>query len=225
MKTYAIIVAGGTGKRMGAGKPKQLLEIGGKSILELTLNPFLECDEINGIIISSSSLIIEEIKSITEKTAPVKSILIVEGGKERQDSVRNALNTIPEDTEVVLIHDAVRPFIDKETLSLCADEAFKKNAVIVMRPIKETVKTVLNGIITGTIERSTVWAAQTPQAFRYKTIMEAHRRAFEDGFLGTDDSMLVERLGVSVHVIEGTERNIKITTPFDLIIAKEFLKN
>jgi 2-C-methyl-D-erythritol 4-phosphate cytidylyltransferase len=169
-------------------------------------------------------LIIEEIKSITEKIAPSKPVVIVKGGKERQDSVRNGLNALPEDTDIVLIHDAVRPFVEKETLSLCAAEAFKKGAVIVMRPIKETVKTVENGIITGTIERSKVWAAQTPQAFRYNTIMEAHRKAFEDGFLGTDDSMLVERLGIAVHIIEGTERNIKITTPADLIIAGAFLK-
>jgi len=224
LKVYGIIVAGGYGKRMGTESPKQLLKIGGVTIIEHSLRPFILCPDIEGIVIVAADTIIKHIGEIARNVSDSdKPLTVVKGGLERQNSVWNGLKVVPDDTDVVVIHDAVRPFITTNLITECARTAMKNGAVTVMRPLKETLKAVDNNVVLKTLDRSTLWITQTPQAFRTKLIIEAHRLAMKENYTGTDDSMLVERLGYPVHVIEGSDMNIKITTPADLKIGDTIL--
>ncbi|MCE5252383.1 2-C-methyl-D-erythritol 4-phosphate cytidylyltransferase [bacterium] len=225
MKTGAVIVAGGRGTRMGSDTPKQLLNLGGIPILERTLRPFINSPEINCIVIVAEKSIFEHIRGFIGTTLPVnKPVMVVQGGPERQDSVLNGIQALDEDTDIVVIHDAVRPFITEDLISACIHGAESYGAVSVMRPLKETVKVVQDGMVVKTPDRSTLRITQTPQAFRKELITEAHAQAGEDGFIGTDDCMLAERMGIPVYIIEGNDMNIKITTPADLVIAEAMLK-
>ena len=220
MRVYGIIVAGGSGRRMGTETPKQLLKLGGVTIIERALKPFIYCPDIEGIIIVAAEVVIEHINNITQNISNAgKSLRVIKGGIERQDSVWNGLKTVPDDTDIVVIHDAVRPFITAKLISECVSSAMNIGAVTVMRPIRETVKEVAGNIIIKTLDRPKLWITQTPQAFKKELILEAHRNARKENYSGTDDCMLVERLGHSVHKIEGNDMNIKITTPEDLKIA------
>ena len=223
MSAWAIIVAGGLGQRMGTDIPKQLLKLGGITILERTLKPFIRCPEIECIIIVSAAGILEKIPNTISNTSHSKKILIIEGGPERQDSVLNGLTAVPADVDIVIIHDAVRPFISSKIITECVHSARDHGAVTVMRPLKETVKIVSNGVVAKTPDRSSFWITQTPQAFKTLLIKKAHTNALNEGFTGTDDCMLVERLGHPVHIIEGNDLNIKITTSADLTIAGAIL--
>ncbi|MFC1490446.1 2-C-methyl-D-erythritol 4-phosphate cytidylyltransferase [Candidatus Latescibacterota bacterium] len=224
MRGYGIIAAGGSGKRMGAAVPKQLLELDGVTIFERSLRPFLRCPEIEGIVIVAAADIFEHINEVVNSISDTgKSITVVKGGAERQDSVRNGLKAVPEEIDVVVIHDAVRPFITADLISECVQSAFDNGAVGVMRPLKETLKVISDSVVTETLDRSKLWVAQTPQAFDRKLLMEAHQNAVEKNISATDDGMLVELLGKPVHVIEGNDMNIKITTPADLKIAAAVL--
>ena len=225
MKAEAILVAGGQGTRMGTSVPKQLLELGGSTILEHTLNPFVECRDIQSIVIVAATNIFEHIERIVqERFRGTKSIDVVQGGSRRQDSVYNGLMALGQDTDIVAVHDSVRPFITSGLITDCIRSADKFGAVSVMRPLKETVKHVQDGTVVETPERSKLWITQTPQAFRKELIVEAHNNAEEHGFAVTDDCMLVERLGHTVHVIKGSDINIKITTQTDFAVAKTILK-
>jgi len=224
VKAWAVIVAGGIGKRMGSDTPKQFLTLGGKTILERTLMPFAACTGIDGVVIAAPSINVERIKDILAEIPSLASRhRIVPGGKERRDSVFNALDAVPKNISIVVIHDAVRPFITSGLITECIEAAKQYGAVTVMRPLKETVKVVSDGFVMKTPDRSSLWITQTPQAFQKNIILEAHRKAVEDGVVGTDDCMLVERLGKLVHIIEGDDLNIKITTPADLAIADTIL--
>lgn len=220
MKVYGIIVAGGRGKRMDTEVPKQLLKLDGVTIIERSLRPFIQCPDIKGIVIVAADTIVEHItQTVGNISERGKSLTVVKGGLKRQDSVWNGLKAVPKDTNIVVIHDAVRPFITAGLITECARKAMKNGAVTVMRPLKETLKVVDDYIVVKTLDRSTLWITQTPQAFRTELILEAHRLARKENFTGTDDCMLVERLRHPVHVIEGNDMNIKITTPADLKIA------
>ena len=224
MRGYAIIAAGGSGKRMGADVPKQLLELDGVTIFERTLRPFILCRDIKGIVVVAAESIIEHINEVVAGLSDLsKPLSVVKGGAERQDSVRNGLEAVPGDADVVVIHDAVRPFITAGLISDCVRSALDNGAVGVMRPLKETLKAVSGSVVSETLDRSKLWIAQTPQAFRRELLTEAHRNALEKNITGTDDCMLVELLGKPVHVIEGSDMNIKITTPADLEIAAAVL--
>ena len=225
MKAGAVLVAGGMGKRMGTPVPKQLLTLGGATILERTLRLFTECSAIEEIVVVAAESIIKHIEDIVKTSfTNAPPVAVVKGGPERQDSVFNGLMALGSCIDIVAIHDAVRPFVTSELILECLDCAQKYGAVSVMRPLKETVKIVSNGVVVETPERSKLWITQTPQAFRKELIVEAHRKAVESGFTGTDDCMLVERLGYPVHVIEGSDTNIKVTTQTDLALAKAILK-
>ncbi|MFC1541497.1 2-C-methyl-D-erythritol 4-phosphate cytidylyltransferase [Candidatus Latescibacterota bacterium] len=224
LKAYGIIAAGGSGKRMGADVPKQLLELEGITIFERSLRPFLRCPDIEGIVVVAAAAFFVHINAVIENISDkATSISVVEGGAERQDSVRNGLEAVPGDVDVVVIHDAVRPFITSGLISECVQSAFDYGAVCVMRPLKETLKSVSGSIVRKTLDRSTLWIAQTPQAFDRKLLLEAHQHAVTKNITGTDDCMLVELLGKPVHIIEGSDMNIKITTPADLKIAAAVL--
>ncbi len=219
----AIIVAGGRGTRMGAEIPKQLLLLGGKTILERTLLPFLGCEAVGCIVVTVAEEIRGTVEELFRGLDGGERVTVVRGGTERQESVWNGLSALPKGTEVVTVHDAVRPFVTARLIAGCIESAARYGAVTVARPIKETVKVVENGVVVETLDRSRLRLTQTPQAFRTGLLVRAHERAREDGFAGTDDCMLVERLGAPVHVIEGTDTNIKITTPADLLLAGAIL--
>jgi 2-C-methyl-D-erythritol 4-phosphate cytidylyltransferase len=219
MYTAAVIVAGGLGVRMGNALPKQFLPLGGTPILMRTLEQFITCSRIDEIVVAVPMENITETKRLTAALASGKPVRVVPGGAERQDSVFRGLSALRPECGIVVIHDAVRPFITAPLIAECVETAERFGAATVACPIKETVKAVEDGMVVKTLDRSKLWIAQTPQAFRAEIILRAHEQARLDRFLGTDDCMLVERLGQPVHVIEGMDENIKITTPVDLAIA------
>lgn len=220
MNAAAIIVAGGTGKRMNAGMPKQLIELSGKPIIEWTLEPFFDCPDIAEVIVVSEPGIVPRLQAITAHMQTAgKPVTIVTGGTERQDSVRNGLAAVGEDCDSIAIHDAVRPFVRPEEISACLRAAVTVGAATLMISARDTVKTVKDGRVEMTLDRTAVWLTQTPQAFRRSIIEKAHAQAALDGFSGSDDCVLVERLGLPVQVVEGSDFNIKITTPADLAVA------
>lgn len=227
IKVIALIPAAGMGKRMGAGINKQYLLLREKPILAHTLAVFE-----NAPLVDDIYLVIPEAEipycreQVVERYGFAKVRRIVAGGAERQHSVLNGLRAVADaaDDDVVLIHDGVRPFVPVQVLERAVEAAAIHDGALVAVPAKDTVKTVTDGIVRDTPPRETIWLAQTPQAFRYGVIRAAHEIAEAEAFLGTDDAMLVERLEKEVHVVMGDYRNIKITTPEDLILAEAFLR-
>jgi 2-C-methyl-D-erythritol 4-phosphate cytidylyltransferase len=218
MKTVAIIPAAGTGKRMESGVSKQYLDLEGVPILVRTLEIFEKATSVDAVFLIVPAGDVDAIRRdtvIPHRLAKVRKIL--PGGKERQDSVKAGIDALGPDTEIVVIHDAVRPFITGELIGASVEGARTFGAVSLGVPVKDTVKSVEpDGWVEHTMERSKLWLTQTPQAFRRDIIREAYRRAFAEGVYATDDASLVERIGIRVRMIPGTYENIKITTPGDL---------
>ncbi len=228
MKVIALIPAAGMGKRMEAGINKQYLLLGGMPIVARTIAVFeqaLFVDDIYLVIPSQEIPYCRE--QVVERYGFTKVRPIVPGGAERQNSVMNGLRAMEDagDDDVVLIHDGVRPFVSPRILERAVETARLHDGALVAVPAKDTIKVVEDGIIRETPLRENLWLAQTPQAFRYGVIRAAHEIADAERFLGTDDSSLVERMGKEIHIITGDYRNIKITTPEDLILAESFLKS
>jgi 2-C-methyl-D-erythritol 4-phosphate cytidylyltransferase len=225
MRTVAIIPAAGSGNRMNRDVSKQYLTLAGKPILVCTLEVFEACPLVDALLVVVPSQDVESVR--TEILAPwnLKKVAgIIPGGKERQDSVRAGIEALDGDAELVIIHDAVRPFITVGLIESCIRAAAEEGAATVGVPVKDTVKEVgPDGMILRTCDRSLLWLTQTPQVFRRDIIENAHRAAVRVGFRGTDDTSLVERLGIAVRMIRGDYGNIKITTPEDLFLAKALL--
>lgn len=226
-RVFALVPAAGMGKRMGADINKQYLLLDGMPIIARTLQVFQESDLIDGIILVTP---LQEIpfcrREIVERFDLTKVLAIVPGGAERQHSVFNGLRELMHhaaDDDIVMIHDGVRPFIDNRILHQVRETACCHGAALVAVPVKDTIKTVHDGMVIGTPDRSTLWQAQTPQAFRFGLILQSHSAADQDHFLGTDDCSLVERAGGTIGIVTGSYRNIKITTPEDIQLAENFL--
>ena len=220
-----VIVSAGKGSRMRADINKQFLKIGNKEVIAHTIDKFYNNTNIGEIII----VIREDEKEFFEeniiKKYDYKNIKIVFGGKERQDSVYNGLKEVDKKCEIVLIHDGARPFVTNEIIEKSIECAQKNSCAIVGVPVKDTIKIVSeNKNVLDTPNRSTLWSIQTPQVFNYSLIMKAHKKAKDNKYYGTDDSMLMEYMGYNVKVVEGSYNNIKITTPEDLKIAEEILR-
>ena len=220
----AIIPAAGSGSRLGGQIPKQFLELGGAPILAHTISRFIECDDISAIAVALPADRLDEFRARNRGARIVKPIYYVNGGAERSDSILNALEAVAElQPEIVAVHDAVRPFVTPAQISAVIAKAKEVGAAILALPATDTIKEVEAGLIQRTIDRRRIWRAQTPQAFRYELLMRANLEARAAGLpsaVTTDDSLLVERLGASVAVVEGSPNNIKITTPEDLILAE-----
>lgn len=221
----AIILAAGQGSRMNAEINKQYIDLGGRPILSYTLQAFDENTAIDEIIIVIHK---NEVELLNNKVLNLyecrKNIKIVYGGNQRQESVRNSLMEVGDSTAIVLIHDGARPFVTQRMIFDCLEGAEFFGAVSVGVPIKETIKIINEDkFVSYTPKRENVWITQTPQAFKTEIIRKAHEFALRENLLGTDDAMLVEEMGASVKMLEGDYRNIKITTPEDLIIAKAIL--
>ncbi len=228
MKVIALIPAAGMGKRMQAGINKQYLRIGGMPVVGQTIALFQAASFVDDIYVITPEQEIPYCRmEVVERYGFTKVRAIVPGGKERQHSVLNGLRAIDgtDEDAVILIHDGVRPFINRHILEHAVATARKYDGALVAVPAKDTVKVVVDGIVRETPNRETIWLAQTPQAFRYGIIRAAHEIADAEGFLGTDDASLVERMGREVHIVLGDYRNIKITTPEDLVLAEAFLKD
>jgi 2-C-methyl-D-erythritol 4-phosphate cytidylyltransferase len=220
-----VIVAAGKGTRMNMDINKQYVEVAGKPVLVRTLEAFQNCEVINEIIlVVNEQDIIYCKQDIIEKFGFSKVKSIVSGGTERQYSVYNGLKEISNSSEIVLIHDGARPFIRNEDIINSIDAAYEFGAAGVAVPVKDTIKICdSEGMIKETPDRKLMWAIQTPQAFKSPIIVEAYKKAIEDGFIGTDDCMLVERLGHKVKLVMGSYENIKITTKEDLVVAEAII--
>jgi 2-C-methyl-D-erythritol 4-phosphate cytidylyltransferase len=220
----AVIVAAGKGTRMGAGVSKQYLPLGGKPILVHTLEVFERMAEAEEIVLVVAQADIPQARSLVERYGIGKVSAIVAGGSDRQGSVREGLKAVRAGAEWVMVHDAVRPFVRAGNIRRLQAAMEESEAAVLAVPVKDTVKLVSGGFIQSTPDRSALWAVQTPQAFRLDLLRRAHAMAEADGIAATDDAMLVERLGVAVRVVEGDYRNIKITTPEDLLWAEALMQ-
>lgn len=222
----ALIPAAGMGRRMGRAVAKQFLPLGDKPMLAHTLLSFQRASEIDEIIPILSKEDMEScLRDVIEQYHVTKVKTLVVGGKERQDSVMNGLQKLEKDAAIVLVHDGVRPFVTHEMIKKSIDLAKKGECVAVGVPLKDTIKEVDDKrMVRHTLERSRLWAIQTPQTFPVKLLKRAYEEAYKHNTYGTDDAMLVERSGCKVRVIMGSYENIKITTPEDLILAEEILK-
>jgi len=221
----AIIVAAGKGLRMEGVVPKQYLNLEGYPLVSHSLIKIDACQQIEDIVLVVPEKDMDYCQNdILSPLKLQKNIHLVSGGEHRQTSVYNGLLAIGHNTTTVVIHDGVRPFICSEHLTSCIIGAKDCGACILAVQAGDTLKQVdPSGVIKKTLPRDTVWLAQTPQVFQYSLIMKAHETARQDGFIGTDDALLVERLGENVQVVEGCKTNIKITTKEDLAIAQAML--
>jgi 2-C-methyl-D-erythritol 4-phosphate cytidylyltransferase len=235
MKVIVIIPAAGLGTRMAhtgkkAAPSKQFLEINGVPIVFHTLRAFARNRQVSQIVVALRKSEIDRFRHDLEQEKLAVNVEVVEGGEHRQQSVGNALSYIQAAAgDIVLVHDAVRPFVDDDLIASVIQETQKHGAAIAGLPASDTIKQVERvaegAIITSTIPRERVVQAQTPQGFRYDLIQRAFASAAGDGFTGTDEASLVERLGESVWVVMGSPRNIKITTPADLELAEFLMGN
>lgn len=216
----AIIVAAGSGKRMGAGKNKLLLNICGKSVLAYTLLEFQKNDMIDEIILVAADEDRDKFFAIAKNEGINKLKTITKGGAERQHSVYMGIKEASKTAEIIAIHDGARCLVTKEIICDVIKAAKEFGAAVTGVKVKDTLKQVENGIIRSTLLREHIWTVQTPQAFKRDIILNAHQSAESDGFLGTDDCMLVERQGVNIKVVEGSYENIKITTKEDLFVGE-----
>ena len=217
-KTAVIIAAAGSGKRMGSGIPKQYLKIGGEPILLKTIKAFCKNELIDYIFVVTNRDYVEHCLSMKEEYGLSKVVSVVEGGKERQDSVYCALqevNRCRPGVEYVLVHDGVRPFVSQETIEYVIAAAVGVGAAIACVPVKNSIRQG-QGCESRNIERHNLYSVQTPQGFKKAILMEAYETAFADGYYGTDDASLVERAGHPVELVMGQYDNIKITTKEDM---------
>lgn len=223
MTTYAIIPAAGIGKRITSEIPKQFIKVNGKEIIAYTLELFQQCTAVDEIIIATRKDYFDLLNSIKEKYSITKLSRIVEGGKERQDSVYAAIKSIPgKDDDILIVHDAARPLLNKNLLSAAIDSAKKIGSVVVAVRAKDTLIEGSDSV-EKYIDRSKIYYAQTPQIFKYKILIAAMGNAYKNNFIGTDESMIVKMNNQEVKIVEGNSFNFKITTDSDLELFKKLL--
>lgn len=221
-----VIVAAGTGSRMKKDINKQFIKLKNKEIVAHTIEKFYNSENIDDIVV----VIREDEEGYFNKNIKEKygftNIKVAHGGNERQDSVFNGIKMLKKECDVVLIHDGARPFVTDDIIKRSINKANEHNAIVVGVKVKDTIKVVSdNGNIVDTPNRSYLWAVQTPQVFKYDIITKAYEDAYNNNYYGTDDAMLVERIGYNVKMIEGSYNNIKITTQEDLEFGEQILKN
>lgn len=221
-----IIVAAGTGSRMKANINKQFIKLNDKEIITYTIEKFYNNKNINDIVIVLKEDEVEFFKKEILVKYNFNNIKIAYGGKERQDSVYNGIKVLDKNCKYVLVHDGARPFVNEDIINRSLEEVQKYKSVVVGVPVKDTIKVVNNNnYIVDTPNRSTLWSVQTPQTFDYSVIKRAYEDAFDNNFYGTDDAMLVERIGYTVKMIYGSYNNIKVTTPEDIDMGIQILNS
>lgn len=222
--TGAIIVAAGKGSRMGLGYNKVLAPLCGKPVIEWTIRSFVSSELIDKLVLVINPEDENRMKEICRLYKKYIDFSVVYGGKERQDSVYSGLKHLGDNTDLVLIHDGARPFINKELISKSIRNALKYGAACAGMPVKETIKIVdEDRSVLTTPERKTLWAAQTPQAFKMDIILKSYQEAYAKGLKGTDDAGLAEAAGYKVKMFEGSYQNIKLTSPEELLLAEQIL--
>ncbi len=216
MKTFAIIPAGGKGKRGGTSTPKQYIRFHGKELIVYTLEVFQKCNFVDEIIVAAEPPYFSPLNKIIKDYNLTKISHIIEGGEERQDSVYNALKAIKADnSDLIAVHDAARPLLPENILINAINTAKEKGNALVCLKAKDTL---LNGdqVVKEYIDRTEMYYVQTPQIFKYNDLMKAMKRAYEKNFIGTDESMLVKALGFDINIVEGSMLNFKVTTTTDI---------
>lgn len=224
MKTYAIIPAGGKGRRAGGKTPKQYLKLKSKEMIVYTLDIFQQCPLVAEIIIAADKTYFDLLKRIKKKYSFTKLTKIIESGMERQDSVYNALKSLRADKDdLVIVHDAARPLLPPDVLSEAIKTAHKRGNALVCIKAKDTL---LKGkeLVQHYIDRTDVLYVQTPQIFRYGDLMRAMKKAYEENYIGTDESMLAFRAGIKINIVEGSAFNFKVTTKEDVVIIRKLVK-
>jgi 2-C-methyl-D-erythritol 4-phosphate cytidylyltransferase len=227
----AILPAAGLGTRMGSEIPKQFLELDGMPLVIFTLRRLARSEDITEFLIATRAEEAQALEERVRKERMGRPVFVVQGGETRQESVANALSKISTDVDLVLVHDAVRPLVTQEQLGRVIAEARMRGAAILGIPAVDTVKEVRRSslpedvaLISATIPRERIVLAQTPQVFSSALLKEAFARAEQDGFTASDEAALVERLGKGVYVVQGSERNIKVTRPADLDLVRFYLE-
>lgn len=220
----ALIPAGGVGERLGGRTPKQFLALGNRPILVTTVRHFATHPGTTAVVVAVPAPHVARAERLLRSLGRRAGLVVVEGGVTRQESVWRALQSAPTGAEILVVHDAVRPFITRRLIDAVVTAAQAHGAAICALPIQDTVKRVSGDRVESTLDRAGLWAVQTPQAFRAPVLREAHEKARRDGLVGTDDALLVERLGYPVHVVRGLPANLKITTPEDLRVARAWIR-
>ena len=220
-KCGAVLVAAGSASRMG-GIDKVMAPLGGEPMIARTVRAFQECDAVSEIVIVTREDLILPIRELTKSCEKVKAV--VAGGKSRQESVGKGLNALSKDVKLAAVHDGARPLITWQLIDCCIRAANTYGAAAPAIPVKDTIKTVEGGLVVNTPDRSKLKAVQTPQVFDIDMLKGALLKAYQDGAEVTDDCSAVERLGMKVKIVEGDEKNLKVTTPMDLKIAEMLLE-
>jgi 2-C-methyl-D-erythritol 4-phosphate cytidylyltransferase len=229
MQVFVILPAAGLGTRMAGPQPKQFLALDGLPILIHSLRAFAAVERVTAIYVAVRKPEIERVEAQVAEYGFASQVRVVEGGDHRQESVAHALTALPAQADdVVLVHDAVRPLIDAATIERTIDAVLAHGAAIVGMPAVDTIKqverTAHGALITSTIPREFVVLAQTPQGFRFGLLQRAFAEATADGFVGTDEASVVERAGIPVAVVHGSQVNLKITQPGDIELAEFYLR-
>ena len=220
MKASAIIVAAGSGVRLGSNVPKAFVKIAGRTMLSYSLATVRQINSIEELVITVPEGFENAARAEVAAAGLSMPVKITVGGIERQDSVRIALELTSAESDLVIVHDAARPLATAAIFEACLTAASRAGAAIAAIPVSDTLKRVADSTITATIARAGLWQAQTPQAFRRAVLVSAHQRAVREKVAATDDADLVERTGARVEVVEASTTNIKITTPADLAIIE-----
>ncbi len=218
MKITAVIPAAGSGKRFGENK--QLKILGDRPLVFHTLRPFIDSELINEIVVVAPKNDVQQLSRELKSMISVKSVMVVAGGNTRQKSVFNGLKAASDSSELICVHDAVRPFVTKELIEKAVNACSEHDGVIVAQSSTDTIKKVMDDQIMETLPRETIWRAQTPQVFSKSALQEALKMAEDENIQGTDEASLLERIGYQVGFVEGSSLNIKITTEEDWVFAE-----
>ena len=222
----AVFPAAGASRRMGGDTNKNFLKLMGEPILIRTLKTFSKVERVNFLIVVVSAHEIETVEQLLSATPELKPWRVTVGGSERQYSIANGLKLLPDDAQIVLVHDAARPLVTVQTIDNVIDAAELFGGAIAAVPAKDTIKVIdADNFVRYTPPRKDLAVVQTPQGFRREILLRAYEKAADENFLGTDDSSLVERLGVRIKIIDGGYHNIKVTTPEDIHVAETFLRS
>ncbi len=224
MKSVSVILAaGGSGKRMQSGVPKQLLELRGMPVLEICIRKFVNIAEVSEIVIAAPESLLEPIRELCSRYSDQKPVKAVAGGAERQDSVWNALNALTLDSDAVCIHDAVRPFFSPDLLRDGLNMPDDCDGVVAAVPAVHTMKRVIGGTVRESLPREEVYQIHTPQIFRRSQYRKASEAMIRDGLTVTDDAMIMEHAGYHIQIIPDSHSNIKLTYPGDYILAEQLM--
>lgn len=222
----AVFPAAGASRRMGGDTNKNFLKLMGEPILIRTLKTFSKVERVNFLIVVVAKHEVETVEQLLSATPELKPWRVTVGGSERQYSIANGLKLLPDDAQIVLVHDAARPLVTVQTIDNVIDAAELFGGAIAAVPAKDTIKVIdTDNFVRYTPPRKDLAVVQTPQGFRREILLRAYERAADENFLGTDDSSLVERLGVRIKIIDGGYHNIKVTTPEDIHVAETFLRS